>query len=60
MQSSYVCTKLLTSEEAAGCEIARNRANSWVSQESKLETGLGGWGGSTEFSIRSEPFAALQ
>src|ERR1700680_2858834 len=27
-------------------EIARNRANSRVSQESKLETGLVGWGGS--------------
>src|ERR1700674_1567660 len=26
------------------CEIARNRANSPVSQESKLETGLVGWG----------------
>ena len=25
-------------------EIARNRANSWVSQDSKWETGLGGWG----------------
>jgi hypothetical protein len=33
---------VLTSEEAAGCEIACNRVNSWVSQESKLETGLGG------------------
>jgi hypothetical protein len=25
-------------------EMARNRAISWVSRESKWETGLGGWG----------------
>jgi 2-methylcitrate dehydratase len=28
-------------------EIARNRANSWVSQDSKWETGLGGWANAT-------------
>jgi hypothetical protein len=27
------------------CEIARNRAIFWVSEESKWEIGLGGWGG---------------
>src|SRR3984893_5753059 len=32
-------------------EIARNRANSVVSQESKFETGLVGWGGRIRTSV---------
>jgi hypothetical protein len=36
--------RLSARQAAANAEQRRNRANSWVSQESKLETGLGGWG----------------
>src|SRR6266446_32862 len=36
--------KSVSGDRLSTCEIARNRANSWVSQDSKRETGLGGWG----------------